>query len=93
VSTADLPPTNGACFDCEHQGWFPVEGGADVERCDTCQIFVSDDAALAAAVESAIEALKSPQPRAGIRFDKLIEALAVAAAVIRGGNEPEEIEE
>jgi hypothetical protein len=93
VTANDLPATPGACDTCEEQGWFPVRGGADVERCDECQVYESDDAALAAAVESAIAALKDPRPRAGVRFEKLLEALAVAAAVIRGENEPEESEE
>lgn len=89
----DLPPTPGACHGCEEQGFIIVDGGADIERCDNCMAFDSDDAALAAAVESAVELLKDPRPRAGVRFDKLLEALAVAAAVIRGSHNTEPTEE
>lgn len=78
----DLPPTS-ACFDCEHQGFIVIDGGADVERCDACLLYPSDDEALASAVETAAELLKTHAPHAGTRFDKLLEALHVAAATIR----------
>jgi hypothetical protein len=93
MTTTDLPPTPGACFDCEDQGWIVMDGGDRIERCDACHTFETDDAALAAAVETAGELLKNPQPRAGIRFEKLLAALAVAADVIRNGHHIEPTEE
>lgn len=90
MSAIDLPATPGACHTCEEQGFLVMNGGADVERCDECKVYESDAAALAAAVESAIAALRDPRPRAGVRFEKLLEALEVAAAVIRGETEHEE---
>ena len=71
--------THGACSDCEGQGFIATDGGSGLERCDECKVFLDDDTALAAALVLASRAIADPSlPRDGVRFDKLVAALAVA---------------
>lgn len=71
-----------ACEECLHLGWHPSSSdthGDSIERCDVCQAFGSDDAALAHALRLAAAALRNPKPRAGARFDMVLEAMKLAA--------------
>jgi hypothetical protein len=72
----------GACFECMYLGWFPSESdkyGLQVERCDCCSVFASDDEAQSQVLRLAAQALKSPRRRTGKRFKMLRECLEVMA--------------
>ena len=72
----------GACFECMHMGWFVSDSdkyGEQIERCDVCQVFSSDDAARAHAIHLAAQTLKSPRRRTGKRFKMLLWGLEVTA--------------
>jgi hypothetical protein len=60
-------------------GWFPANGLSEIQRCDNCAVFTSDDAAHAHALELAANALTKPRRRSGKRYDCIIEAVRIAA--------------
>lgn len=77
----------GACSECLRLGWFPSssdEHGENVERCDNCRVFSSDDEAQAHALKLAASALRNPRPRRGKRFEMVVEAVQLAADRARG---------
>ena len=89
MSKAPTPGTaeftvEGACTECHSLGWLPFNDDSEIQRCDTCSVFDSDDDAHAYALELAATALKSPRPRSGKRFACVLEALGIAAWEKRG---------
>lgn len=69
----------GACTECMGLGWFPANELSEIQRCDNCKVFESDDDAHAHALELAADALTHPRRRSGKRFDCVIEAVRIAA--------------
>jgi hypothetical protein len=69
----------GACTECLGLGWFPANNLCEIQRCDNCKVFESDDAAHAHALELAADALTRPRRRSGKRYFCVIEAVRIAA--------------
>lgn len=69
----------GACEECLYVGWFPANDCSEIQRCDECKVFESDEAAHAHALELAAAALEDPRPRTGDRFAFVLEAVRIAA--------------
>lgn len=69
----------GACTECMGLGWFPANELSEIQRCDNCKVFESDDAAHAHALELAADALTRPRRRSGKRYSCIIEAVRIAA--------------
>lgn len=60
-------------------GWFPANHDSEIQRCDQCKVFESDDAAHAHALEHAADALATPRRRSGKRMANVVEAVRIAA--------------
>lgn len=75
----------GACTECMRMGWAVFNDDKEVQRCDNCAVFPSDDAALAHAVRLGAQVLKemaskdSPRRRTGRRFKEILLAVEIAA--------------
>jgi hypothetical protein len=69
----------GACTECMGLGWFPANELSEIQRCDNCKVFESDEDAHAHALELAADALTRPRRRSGKRYDCIIEAVRIAA--------------
>lgn len=70
---------HGACTECMGMGWFPANRLSEIQRCDNCAIFESDDAAHAHALALAANVLVEPRRRSGKRYACVIEAVRIAA--------------
>lgn len=79
----------GACDECHNLGWLPFNHDEEIQRCDACSVFESDDEAHAHAIDLAIAALKDPRPRSGERFECVLVALEILADEKRADNEEE----
>ncbi len=60
-------------------GWFPANRYTEIQRCDNCAAFESDDAAHAHALELAASLLSKSRRRSGMRYACIIEAVRIAA--------------
>ncbi len=79
----------GACIECMHLGWFPFNDDSEVQRCDVCRVFATDDEAFARALQCAVEALKKPRRRSGKRFHHIVEAIEIAAWQVNKSPDPD----
>lgn len=77
----------GACTECMRMGW-AVFNDKEVQRCDNCAVFPTDEAALAHAVRLGAQVLRevasqdSPRRRTGRRFKEILLAMEIAAEQI-----------
>lgn len=77
----------GACDECLRMGWATFNENSEVQRCDTCAVFDSDDEALAHALRLAAKALCGRRPKGGaaegfeymLRFKEVVKAVEYAA--------------
>ena len=78
----------GACAECMGLGWFPANHLSEIQRCDNCAVFESDDAAHAHALALAANVLSGPRRRLGKRMACIVEAVRVAAWEKAGPRRP-----
>jgi hypothetical protein len=69
----------GACRECMGLGWFPANRLSEIQRCDNCKVFESDDAAHAHALELAASVLARLRRGRGKRYECIVEAVGIAA--------------
>jgi hypothetical protein len=71
-------------------GWFPANHHCEIQRCDNCAVFATDDAAHAHALELAVNELNKSRRRSDMRYSCIIEAVRIAAWEKAG--RPDELE-